>query len=94
MTSNITIFKNIKETQTPFYRKITDILERIKGGASKDLVKEIRSEKDKTKRNELKKNLPAICFSGTFNTRQDSSMLEHSGFICLDFDGYTRKKNR
>ena len=38
MTSNITIFKNIKETQTPFYRKITDILERIKGGASKDLV--------------------------------------------------------
>tara|TARA_Y100001938_G_scaffold151185_1_gene247069 strand:+ start:6878 stop:9295 length:2418 start_codon:yes stop_codon:yes gene_type:complete len=93
MTSNITIFKNIKETQTPFYRKITDILERIKGGASKDLVKEIRSEKDKTKRNELKKNLPAICFSGTFNTRQDSSMLEHSGFICLDFDGYTRKKN-
>jgi hypothetical protein len=49
MTSNITIFKNIKETQTPFYRNITDILERIKVGASKDLVKEIRSEKDKTK---------------------------------------------
>ena len=93
MTSNITIFKNIKETQTPFYRNITDILERIKVGASKDLVKEIRSEKNKTKRNELKKNLPAICFSGTFNTRQDSSLLEHSGFICLDFDGYTRKKN-
>jgi len=75
------------------YRNITDILEKIKVGASKDLVKEIRSEKDKTKRNELKKNLPAICFSGTFNTRQDSSLLEHSGFICLDFDGYTRKKN-
>ena len=26
MTSNITIFKNIKETQTPFFRNITEIL--------------------------------------------------------------------
>ena len=82
MTSNITIFKNIRETQTPFYRNITEILQRIKDGASKNLVKEIRSEKDKTTRNDLKKSLPAVCFSGTFNTRQDSSLLEHSGFIC------------
>lgn len=57
MTSNITIFKNIRETQTPFYRNITEILQRIKDGASKNLVKEIRSEKDKTTRNDLKKSL-------------------------------------
>ena len=30
MTSNITIFKNIKETTTPFYRDINVVLERIK----------------------------------------------------------------
>ena len=92
MTSNITIFKNIKDTDTPFYRPIDKILERIKDGSSKDLVKSIRSEKNKGERNELKKMLPAVCFSGTFNKRNDSSIIEHSGFICLDFDGYEKQK--
>ena len=67
MTHNVTIFKNIKETQTPFFKDVGYILQRIKDGASKDLVKSIRNEKDKSKRNELKKNLPAICFSGRKN---------------------------
>tara|TARA_Y100000401_G_scaffold26053_2_gene18396 strand:+ start:5339 stop:7759 length:2421 start_codon:yes stop_codon:yes gene_type:complete len=92
MTSNITIFKNIKETTTPFYRDINVVLERIKEGACKELVKKIRLEKNKEDRNELKKELPAICFSGTFSKRADSSINEHSGFICLDFDGYKKIK--
>ena len=92
MTSNITIFKNIKDTDTPFYRPIDKILERIKDGSSKDLVKSIRSEKNTGERNELKKMLPAVCFSGTFNKRNDCSIIEHSGFICLDFDGYEKQK--
>jgi len=61
-------------------------------GATKDLVKRIRLEKSKPERQELKKQLPAICFSGTFNKRTDASLLEHSGLICLDFDGYTKQK--
>ena len=48
MTSLITIFKNIKETETPFHRDVHIILNRIKDGSSKDLVKRIRTEKDKT----------------------------------------------
>ena len=92
MTSNITIFKNIKETTTPFYRDINVVLERIKVGACKELVKKIRLEKNKEDRNELKKELPAVCFSGTFSKRADSSINEHSGFICLDFDGYKKIK--
>ena len=65
------------------------ILDRIKEGSdSKELVQKIRKEKKKTDRNELKKQLPAICFSGTFNKRADSSLILHSGIICLDFDGY------
>ena len=92
MTSKITIFRNIKETQTPFYIGIDKILARIKDGKSKELVKSIRLETDKKERNELKKNLPAVCFSGTFNKRSDDSLIEHSGFICLDFDGYEKKK--
>ena len=89
---NITIFKNIKETDAPFYRPIEQILSRIKEGSSKELVKRIRAEKNKSERNELKKQLPAICFSGVFTKRNDNSIQEHSGFMCLDFDNYEKKK--
>lgn len=92
MTLRVTLFKNIKETETPFYREVGVVLQRIKDGASKHLVKRIRNTKDKTERNELKKLLPAICFSGIFNKRLDSAISEHSGLICLDFDGYDKKK--
>ena len=93
MNTQVTIFKNIKETETPFFKEVSFILKRIKEGKSKSLIKEIRKEKDKTARNELKKNLPAICFSGKFNKRSDSSLVEHSGIICLDFDGYQKQKD-
>jgi len=94
MVHNVTIFQNIRDTDTPFFRDVHVILERIKdgAGATKDLVKRIRLEKSKPERQELKKQLPAICFSGTFNKRTDASLLEHSGLICLDFDGYTKQK--
>ncbi len=88
----VTIFQNIKDTSTPFHRHVLSILSRVKEGSSKDLVKKIRSEKNKSDRNELKKQLPAICFSGTFNKRNDESLVEHSGLICLDFDGYDKQK--
>jgi hypothetical protein len=94
MVHNVTIFQNIRDTDTPFFRDVHVILERMKdgAGATKDLVKRIRLEKSKLERQELKKQLPAICFSGTFNKRTDASLLEHSGLICLDFDGYTKQK--
>ncbi len=92
-SKNVTIFKNIKETATPFHREVSVVLQRIKDGASKELVKGIRQEKDKSARNELKKMLPAICFSGIFTKRNDNSLTEHSGLICLDFDGYEKKKD-
>lgn len=91
-SQQVTIFKNIKSTDTPFVRPIEDILERIQDGSTKNLVKSIRQTKDKSERNELKKRLPAICFSGVFNKRNDAGLKEHSGLICLDFDGYQKKK--
>ena len=67
----ITIFKNIKETSTPYHIDIGVSLARIKNGSSKDKVKLIRTEKDKTLRNRLKQDLPAICFSGMFTKRAE-----------------------
>jgi hypothetical protein len=93
MLSNVTIFGSIKDTSAPFHRSVFKILERIKEGKSKETVKRIRSCKSKTERNELKQLLPAICFSGEFTKRQDSALVQHSGLICLDFDGYERTKD-
>ena len=59
----ITIFRNIKDTEQPFYRDCSVVLNRIKIGSSKDLVNKIRSCKDKNDINKLKQELPSICFS-------------------------------
>lgn len=85
----VTLFKNVQETDTAYPRPVEFVLTRIQKGNSKDLVEAIRKEtEDKAKRNALKLKLPAICFSGTFSTRADNAMEEHSGLICLDFDDY------
>ena len=89
----ITIFKDIKQTSQPFYRSASVVLDRIKEGASRELVKQIRDEKEKEKINLLKQKLPAICFSGNFTKRNDKSLNQHSGLVCLDFDGYDNQRN-
>jgi hypothetical protein len=93
MTYDITIFKTIRDIDAPFHRDVMVILERIKNGTSKEIIKKIRLEKNKNERNEIKKQLVAICFSGKFNKRADSSIISHSGLICLDFDGYVKQKD-
>lgn len=81
-----TIFKNIFSKE-PHFITVDKALERIKLGASKGLVLDIRLALDKEKANKLKLNLPSICFSGKFGPdRKDEQLVEHSGFIVLDFD--------
>ena len=92
MANTVTIFKNIHETNTPYHKDISFILDRIKIGSSAELVRKIRSVDKKNDRNELKKQLPAICFSGTFSKRADNAIIEHSGLICLDFDAFETNK--
>jgi len=84
----ITYFKTINDTDKPYHIDISRALDRIKEGASKDIIDQARKEGDKDSRNKIKKMLPAICFSGTFSKRLDSAILEHSGIMCLDFDGF------
>jgi len=82
----VTIFKNIFSKE-PHFITVEKALERIKLGASKQLVLDIRLALDKEKANKLKLNLPSICFSGKFGAdRKDEQLVEHSGFIVLDFD--------
>jgi hypothetical protein len=83
----VTVFKNIRETSTPFYRQAEGMLDRIREGKNRDQVEAIRAAADKGEQNKLKAALPSICWSGRFPQRNDASILEHSGLICLDFDG-------
>lgn len=84
----ITIFKNLQTTNTPFFKDIDFVLDRIKSGKSKLIVENVRKQKTKELADKIKVTLPAICFSGTFTKRSDNSIVEHSGLICLDFDKY------
>jgi hypothetical protein len=82
----VTIFKNIFSKE-PHFITVDKALERIKLGASKALVLDIRLALDKEKANKLKLNLPSICFSGKFGVdRKDEQLVAHSGFLVLDFD--------
>jgi hypothetical protein len=87
---NVTIYKDVKDTKSGFIRPISVVLERIRTGKSVELLNKIRAEKDKNKRDALKIKLPSYCFSGTFSSRNDNSIIEHSGFICLDFDKFIK----
>lgn len=80
--SQITLFKNIKETESPIYVDTATALERIRtGGRHRQKVSSIR-----TGQTSLKKELPIALWSGKFTERKDSSIKEHSGLIVLDFD--------
>ena len=82
----VTIFQNIWAKE-PNYLSVEKALERIRTGKSKERIELIRNALDKERSNELKKNLPSVCFSGKFNSnRTDADLIEHSGFIVLDFD--------
>lgn len=89
-----TIFKNIFSKE-PHFIKIENALDRIRSGASKSLVMDIRNALDKEKGNKLKLNLPSVCFSGKFGPdRKDEQLIQHSGFIVLDFDDISELRDK
>lgn len=82
----ITYYSNIENITNGQYVDIHHILDLIKNGNSKTLVEAIRSEPIEEKRKLLKAQLPCICFSGVFRKREDKGLVEHSGYIILDWD--------
>ena len=68
---------------------VIDFLNDVKFGKWRDKVEPIRTEKDKARRDQLKRALPSVTMSGTFIERAEAKLQKHSGFICIDIDGYT-----
>ena len=83
LEQNITIFKNIKETDTPFHRPIGNILQRIKNGATKDLVKQIRQEKRKGERNELKKKTYLLYVSQVYLIKETTMPYKNTQVLSV-----------
>ena len=81
-----TFFSGITQTSPKYSKDVSFFLDRIKDGASKDLVSEIRATTDKDKQNELKKKLPVVCFNGHFINRSKKGLKKSSGLMILDFD--------
>lgn len=71
--------------------EVDDFLNAVKYGKWKNQVEPIRQEKDKAKRDQLKKSLPGVTISGTFSAREEESLVEHSGFLCVDIDNFNDK---
>lgn len=79
--SKATIYKDLKSKE-PHGISIEAALDRIKRGKSGEIVDKIRGGED------LKTSLPCVIFSGRVvgDTRKDEDVVQHSGFIILDFD--------
>jgi len=85
--SEINFFNNIKQTNPEANSSIIEFLKNVKNGVWRDKIEPINAEKDLKRVKELKSaTLPYVTISGTFSKRNDSSIIKHSGFICLDID--------
>lgn len=107
LSKKVTIFSDVGETMNPYIISVKDALDRIKKGGAKEntknLCEDIRKTESKEKRNELKKQLPCVLYSGEFTTlhetidkktgeikqsyRNDASLTYHSSLVVLDWDG-------
>lgn len=96
INGKVSIYKDFHDLQGKQIT-IANALERIRIGKSKEKVFKVRESENKSLADEIKKTLPAVCFSGTFNQRKDSHLLVHSSFLVLDFDNVkdieVKKKN-
>ena len=88
----ITAFKSIRDSKTPYYISLEKSIKRIQTGVSKELIDKIRNTDDKEARNVLKSSLPSICYGGVFSERNKTSLKEHSGLMITDFDGIPTQK--
>lgn len=84
----ISYFQNAKAVKEIERSTVAIFLDRIKSGHWKGQVELIRSEKDPERKKLHKLTLPSVTIGGTFLERAESKLETHSGFICIDIDGF------
>lgn len=88
---NVTIYNNIADTKGVDSLPLKDVLENIYNGAYLDEVMDYRDAvkefgKDSKEAKSAKLALTNFTGSGTFSERKDGCLIQHSGFIVIDFD--------
>lgn len=82
----VSIYKNIIDTTSSEKQQVTQILSDIKEGKWQDICIKVAAEKNKERRQQLKKQAPYFTPSGVFLKRDNASIKEYSGLIAIDFD--------
>jgi len=85
MTS-ISIYKNVKHTESADIVLLNDFLHDVQSGKWQDAVIKIRTIKDKEIKRAEKTKLPNVTISGIFGKRIDNDIKAHSCFIGMDID--------
>lgn len=83
---NIGFYTRIEHISSNQTIPLDIFLDQIKEGEYQDIVIPVRAEKDKERREVLKKLLPGVTVSGLFSMRYDKNLITHSGFIAVDID--------
>lgn len=84
--ADISLFENHWSVDTPDNLPLEVYLNEVKTGTYEDICHKIRSVSDKARRDKMKEKIPGVTFSGIFSKRNNESIIEHSGFICMDLD--------
>jgi hypothetical protein len=94
MSANISFYlKGITQKKPTMDMPIEKALGNIKNGSYQKQVEAVRNCEDKKLQKILKSSLPYFTFSGTFTTRLEENLLQHSGFIVVDFDDVESLEN-
>jgi hypothetical protein len=84
---NITMFLSYADVDNPNEITLIDYLECIRIGTWEDSVHLVRRcKRGSDEQKKVKSLTPGVCFSGTFSSRRDDSILNPSGYICIDID--------
>lgn len=82
----VSYYPNIKKTDSREISDLVSILHNIKNGVYEDFVYPVRNAKNDKDKKEAKAKAPSITTSGTFSQRGNNYLIQHSGFIAIDFD--------
>jgi len=84
----VSIYKNIRDTTSQKTIDLDLLLENIKDGIYQDDVLAYRRLKpeQKEERRKAKDKLNNVTISGTFTSRKDAELINHTGFLCIDID--------
>ncbi len=84
----VNIFNGVTDQDTSKKMSVLDIIWKISEGEWESLINMYRFETDKKRKESLKKNLPAVTFSGTLSGkgRTDTNVADYTGIVVCDID--------